>query len=355
MGQSPKSSSYNTKGDGIPFFQGNADFGSLHPTVRIWCNAPTKIASKGDLLLSVRAPIGALNIAEDRCCIGRGLAALTPNSETCNPRWLFYAITSKVEELKSKGTGSTFKAISKNSLLETYLPYCEINEQNYIASQLDKVVSIIAKRKQQLAKLDQLAKARFVEMFGDPITNPMGWEQKSLGEVATFVGGSQPPKSVFSSTPQEGYIRLIQIRDYKTDKYQTYIPKALARRFCDAKDIMIGRYGPPIFQILQGINGAYNVALMKAVPIGIHKEFLRFYLRREELLRYLESFSTRTAGQDGVQMDKLKAYPCPLPPLSLQNEFASFIEGLDGSKAAIRRSLEELNLLYRSLLQEYFG
>ena len=77
MGQSPDSSSYNDNNDGLPFFQGNADFGELYPTVRVWCSQPSKVANKNDILISVRAPIGALNIADCKCCIGRGIAALT--------------------------------------------------------------------------------------------------------------------------------------------------------------------------------------------------------------------------------------------------------------------------------------
>src|ERR1700728_1938179 len=88
----------------------------------------------------------------------------------------------------------------------------------------------------------------------------------SLGEICEFVGGSQPPKSTFRSSDGPGLVRLIQIRDYKTDRFRTYIPVELAKRFCTTDDVMIGRYGPPIFQILRGLEGAYNVALMKAVP-----------------------------------------------------------------------------------------
>ena len=87
-----------------------------------------------------------------------------------------------------------------------------------------------------------------------------------MGEVCNFIGGSQPPKEEFVYEPLPGYIRLIQIQDYKSDKKKTFIPKSKARRFCTKEDVMIGRYGPPIFQILRGLEGAYNVALMKAAP-----------------------------------------------------------------------------------------
>ena len=156
MGQSPDSSSYNENGEGMPFFQGNADFGKVHPKVRVWCSAPTKVAHAGDVLISVRAPIGALNIADRECCIGRGLAALTVNEELCNKDYLWYAIASKVDELNSKGTGSTFKAISKSVLAETEIPLPALAEQQSVARQLAKVDELIALRKEQLAKLDQL-------------------------------------------------------------------------------------------------------------------------------------------------------------------------------------------------------
>lgn len=94
MGQSPNSSSYNDKREGIPFFQGNADFGEKYPVTRVWCNAPTKIAQPEDILISVRAPIGALNYAKEECCIGRGLAALKPDKSKVSSEfifWLFWA------------------------------------------------------------------------------------------------------------------------------------------------------------------------------------------------------------------------------------------------------------------------
>ena len=122
MGQSPSSDSYNQNGDGMPFFQGNADFGKINPSVRYWCEKPTKIANAHDILISVRAPIGALNIATSECCIGRGLAAIAVKQEICDQRYVFYALYSRVNELISKGTGSTFKAISKSILSETMIP-----------------------------------------------------------------------------------------------------------------------------------------------------------------------------------------------------------------------------------------
>ena len=107
MGQSPESESYNDERVGIPFFQGNADFGEIYPNNRIWCSSPKKIAEPGDILISVRAPIGALNYAKERCCIGRGLAAISIKDEA-ERNYVFHLLKAKNKELNSKGTGSTF-------------------------------------------------------------------------------------------------------------------------------------------------------------------------------------------------------------------------------------------------------
>ena len=88
MGQSPSSESYNSEGRGIPFYQGNADFGKRTPITRVWCDSPKKKANAGDILLSVRAPIGAINVAAEVCCIGRGLAALAPKEGRANSDYL---------------------------------------------------------------------------------------------------------------------------------------------------------------------------------------------------------------------------------------------------------------------------
>lgn len=116
MGQSPSSNSYNEIGNGIPFFQGNADFGEEAPVPRVWCTDPKKTAEGGDLLISVRAPIGAVNMAVERCCIGRGVAAIHPNDDSISVDFLKHQLLSKRRELETMGTGSTFKAVGKKSL-----------------------------------------------------------------------------------------------------------------------------------------------------------------------------------------------------------------------------------------------
>ena len=253
----------------------------------------------------------------------------------------------------SKGVAQ--KNMSTEWLKEYEIPMLTIEQQTVIANILNNVSEQILLRKQQLAKLDELVKSRFVEMFGDPMTNPKGFPCYTVGDVIIFQGGSQPDKKYFEYEPTPDNIRLIQIRDYKSDKYITYIPRVMAKRFCTADDIMIGRYGPPIFQILKGIEGSFNVALMKATPKMGNREFVRQFLKQDCLLEYLEGLSKRTAGQDGIQMDKLKAYPFPYPPIELQEQFAAFVEQTDKSKLSIQQSIDQLETLKKSLMQKYFG
>ena len=252
------------------------------------------------------------------------------------------------------GKGVTIKHLVKSSLLSIPVPVPPIDEQQRIVFELDLLTDIIDKKNAQLRDLNSLIDALFFEMFGEAENNQKGFPVLSVNDVIEFQGGSQPDKKFFEYEPTDNNVRLIQIRDYKTDRYIIYVPKALARRFCTENDIMIGRYGPPIFQILKGISGAYNVALMKAIPKKGNIDFVRVFLRQKKLLHYLESFSRRVAGQDGIQMDKLKAYPFPYPPEALQNSFARQYLDIEEQKKRIQSSLEEANLLLNSRMDYCF-
>ena len=165
MGQSPESSTYNTEKRGLPFFQGNADFGVYVPTPKVWCSAPKKIASPEAILISVRAPIGAMNFSNQTCCIGRGLASIFARSSSCYKRYIWYAVKSRSNLLISQGTGSTFKAINKEVLTSLEIPLPPLEEQRRIAGTLDKVRELIDLRERELAKFDELVKCRFCARF----------------------------------------------------------------------------------------------------------------------------------------------------------------------------------------------
>lgn len=180
---------------------------------------------------------------------------------------------------------------------------------------------------------------------------PAGWLAKKLGDVVDFQGGTQPPAKVFEFAPSPTNIRLIQIRDYKSDEFKTYIPRALARKFCSVDDVMIGRYGPPVFQILRGLDGAYNVALIKAQPRdGLEKGYLYHFLKERALLQMIEGLSRRSSGQSGVDMDKLKAYPIPLPPLETQQRLSRLFDSMEYSLEGIQARLSALIPLREQIL-----
>lgn len=293
---------------------------------------------EGDLLMSLTGNVGRVGLLSAEmlpAALNQRVACIRiRNPAVIYKPFLFHLLNSDYFENKCilASQGVAQKNMSTEWLKEYPIPSFSMDKQMEIASIFDKIDDLIARRKEQVRNTDQAVKSRFIELFGDPVINPKGFPCYTVGEVIDFQGGSQPDKKYFEYEASPDNIRLIQIRDYKSDKYITYIPKTMAKRFCTADDIMIGRYGPPIFQILKGIEGSFNVALMKATPKIGNKEFVRQFLKQDCLLEYLEGLSKRTAGQDGIQMDKLKAYPFPYPPIELQEQFAAFVEQTDKSK-----------------------
>ena len=250
----------------------------------------------------------------------------------------------------SKGSTNPYVLFSDLASYEFDLP--SLKEQKVLAEKLWAAYEVKQSYLKMIDITQEMVKAQFVEMFGDPITNPKGIPMKRIKDVCKIVGGSQPPRSHFIFEYKEGYVRFIQIRDYKSDDHITYIPESSTKKFCDEDDIMIGRYGPPIFQILSGIKGAYNVALMKAIPININKEFLRFYLKRDELRHYLERFQSRSAGQAGIDMDELYNYPCPYPSAKEQENWVDILNRADKSISDLRKSIDAIDKVIKSLINE---
>lgn len=366
MGQSPESSSYNETGEGIPFFQGNADFGELHPTVRVWCNAPTKIAKQGDILISVRAPIGALNIANVKCCIGRGLAALSVNERLCYQKYLWYALECKVDELNSKGTGSTFKAINKKTLAETEISLPLLDEQRRIAAVLDKASDLIAKRREQLDKLDELVKARFVEMFGDCKTNPKGWKTCYLEDIAevgsskrVFVEELKDEGIPFYRGTEVGALAegmvitpelFITEEHYKDLCEMTGKPQKgdlLMPSICSDGRIWLVDTDAP-FYFKDG-----RVLWVHGISDKFDPVFLLYTLKD----RITTDYSSIASGTTFAELKIFALKKCQVfnAPVELQKKFSAFISVTNKSKLTIQQSLDKLEVLKKALMQRYFG
>ena len=366
MGQSPDSSSYNDNEDGIPFFQGNADFGERYPTTKVWCNAPTKIAQPEDILISVRAPIGALNFAKEECCIGRGLASLTPDRSNVSLEFIYWLLKGKKAELNSKGTGSTFKAISRKVLEEIMVPAIEFDKQHEYAEILEKIYNVIQKRKEELSALDDLIKARFVEMFGDPGTNPMGWKETTIGEECFYIKDG-PHKSLPDIGRENGGHPFISVRnivdgyiDFSTAKYISDEDYADAIKKCHPEkgDMLYSKGGTTGIAKLIDVDVEFanwvHVAVLKFDKKKLNGVFFENMLNGVYCYEQSQRLTKGIANRDLVlsAMAQIKMYR---PPMELQQQFAAFVAQVTKSKVAVQKALDEAQLLFDSLMQQYFG
>jgi type I restriction enzyme S subunit len=260
-----------------------------------------------------------------------------------------------------RGNGAIVDTLSIQRLKSVELRLPTLREQRRIVSLLDKAFEGIAVAKANAEKNLENACTTFESHLQSVFTyRGPGWTEAKLGEVCDFIRGSQPPKSVFSKARNRDNIRLIQIRDYKSDNYIVYIPCAQAKRFCDIDDVMIGRYGPPLFQILRGLEGAYNVALMKAVPDAskLSRDFLFYFLKHPNILQYVIYHSARAAGQSGLTKETLESYPIALPSLNDQRRVVEAITEVEFSTQRLagiyQQKLSALDDLKNSLLHQAF-
>ena len=366
MGQSPDSDSYNNNGEGVPFFQGNADFGERYPVVRKWCSAPTKMAAPEDILISVRAPIGAMNYAKEECCIGRGLAALTPDRTKVSPEFLFWLLKEKNTELNSKGTGSTFKAIGKKVLEETMIPNIPIEKQLEYSEALEKVHAIIQMRKKEIQHLDDLIKARFVEMFGDPYVNPKGWIECALSEKLNLVGGYAFKSDMFD---ENGGIPVLRIGNINTGYFKPIKlvywqeDESLERYAMHPGDLVMsltGTIGKDDYGNVCILGDEYEMYYLNQrnakleIKEGIDKFYLSQLLKFDQIKKKLTGIS-RGVRQANISNKDILNLVVPVPPIELQNQFAAFVNQVDKSKVVVQKALDETQILFNSLMQQYFG
>ncbi len=364
MGQSPSSDSYNENGHGVPFFQGNADFGERYPVTRKWCSAPTKMAAPEDILISVRAPIGAMNYAKEECCIGRGLAALTPNREKVAPEYIFWLLKGKNEELNCKGTGSTFKAIGRNILEETLVPNISLEKQTECAIILEKTYRVILSRKQQLQKLDELVKARFVEMFGDVIRNSKSWEIRVLADIASSRLGK-----MLDTKQQTGECSYPYLANFNVQWFRFNTENLNQMDFNEEDRIEFELQNGDLLVCEGGEIGRCAVWHNEIQPCFFQKALHRVRCNRQIVHPdYLGWWFKYNCDHDGFATIagakatiahlpgvKLKQLRVAIPPLELQEQFAAFVKQTDKSKVAVQKALDEAQLLFDSLMQKYFG
>ena len=316
----------------------------------------------GTVLLSSRAPIGKVAIAGVEMYCNQGFKNLICSDKIYN-RYLYHFLKNSTEYLNSLGRGATFKEISKSIVENIEIPLPSLDEQRRIAAVLDKVSGLIAKRRAQLDKLDELVKARFVEMFGDPVSNEKNWPNVTLGDITEIrIGpfGSLLHKEDYVTgghaliNPShiiDGQICVdenLTVSDEKYDELSAYQ--------LEIDDIVLGR---------RGEMGRCAVVHREGLLCGTGSMIIRpnAQMKPYFLQSIISNPAYRKTIEDkavGVTMMNLNvpivsALTVPLLPVYLQEQFIDFMERVDKSKLTIQQSLDKLEVLKKALMQQYWG
>lgn len=318
----------------------------------------------GTVLLSSRAPIGKVAIAGVEMYCNQGFKNLIC-SEAIYNRYLYHYLKSKTNYLNSLGRGATFKEISKNIVESIEIPLPSINKQRKIAAVLDKVSDLIAKRRQQLDKLDELVKSRFVEMFGDPIINSMHWMEELIGDscFVTKLAGFEYTQYIHYG--DSGDVVMVKAQNVKNGKLNrkdlSYISNevsnSLPRSQLAAGDVVMTYVGANIGDVAV-IDDEYkyhlapNVAKIRPDTEKYNSVYFMYMLMF--LNSYIVGNSADTA-KAALGMERIRKLKIFTPPIGLQEQFAAFVAQVDKSKFSIQKSLEKLEMLKSVLMQEYFG
>ncbi|HQA84270.1 MAG TPA: restriction endonuclease subunit S, partial [bacterium] len=289
------------------------------------------IVNEGDFIMSkIDARNGAFGIVPailDGAVVTSSFPYFEIKTDKVNPKYLEAIVTQKsfYDQINNMVSGATGRrSVEVDNFLELQIPLPPLEVQN-------EIVAKIEKQKQIIEGAERIEKNFLIP---ENIFEDSSWDTVLLSDICKFSGGSQPPKESFIYEEQDGYIRLIQIRDFKSDDFKTFVKKDSVTKFFNKDDVMIARYGPPIFQILRGMEGAYNVALMKAIPdeTRIDKNYLFYYLQNPKIQNFVVNNSQRSAGQSGVNTDLLNSYQVFLPPLETQRQI---VEKLDKQMQAL--------------------
>lgn len=364
-GQSPESKFYNSNGDGLPFFQGKADFGELYPSIRVYCSQPTKIAEKDDILLSVRAPVGPTNLAPCRVCIGRGLTAIRP-SEVLLTRYVLLFFRYFEAQLASKGTGTTFKAITQDVVKNLEIPIPPIPEQERIVarieelfSQLDTGVETLKKTKAQLAVYRQ---AVLKEAF-EGLT-----EKKPIREMSSLVTSGSRGWAQYYADYGARFIRITDLtRDgiqLKNDSIQCVALPDMAegkRSRLLGGDVLVSITADlgSIALIPENIEEAYinqHIAMVRFNNPS-QGEFMAWYLRsdwgQKDLLK-----NKRGGGKLGLGLDDIRDTPVPLVSDETALQTVKFIDNrlsvCDSIEQTVNMALQQAEAMRQSILKNAF-
>lgn len=283
-------------------------------------------------------------------------------------QYLYFFMDKYLETLRSQSIGGVIKYIKLGNLTEADIFIPSIERQRKIVQILRKSRELISLRKQQLAKLDELVKARFVEMFGDVLLNSMQWPEKTLENMADIVSGITKGRKTAEADLQEvPYMAVSNVKDGYID--WTTVKTILATRQeieqyrLMPDDILMTEGGDPdkvgrgaIIKVpLKNSIHQNHIFRVRLDEQEILPSFFAEYLRHQKAKRYFLGCAKQTTGIASINMRQLRALPTLVPPLSLQKQFAAFVERVDQQKQTVQQSLEKLELMKNALMQEYFG
>ena len=364
-GQSPESKYYNTNGEGLPFFQGKADFGALYPKVRMYCSQPTKIAEKDDILLSVRAPVGPTNLSPGKVCIGRGLAAIRPDKKV-GLRYLLYFFRYYETQLQRSGTGTTFKAITQNVIKNIEVPVPSIDEQERIVSKIEELFS---KLDASVAEL-QTAKEKLKVYRQEVLKEAFGAfeDKKPIREMTSIVTSGSRGWAKYYSSDGAKFIRIGNLtRDsirisFNEMQYVTLPGNAEGTRTkLNPNDVLVSITANlgSIGLVHKTIGDAYinqHIALVRFVN-SEQSEFMAWYLRsgwgQKDLLK-----NKRGAGKLGLGLDDIRDTIVPVVSNEQAKTIVSKINAqlsvCDSIEKTIDTSLQQAEALRQSILKQTF-
>lgn len=298
------------------------------------------------ITVSARGTIGYTSIRNEPFVPIVRLITITPIPKLISIRYLYYA----VKNLSFTGSGTSIPQLTVPMVKQYNFPLPPLGEQRKIAAVLDKVSDLIAKRRQQLDKLDKLVKSRFIELFGDPILNQYGWSKVPLEENATLLNGRAYKQDELLDS---GKYPVLRVGNFFSNRGWYYSDLELDEdKYCENGDLLYAwsaSFGP---QIWNGDKVIYHYHIWKVlVGSAYNKQFLC------KLLEYAtESLMGDTHGIAMMHLTKsgMEKTEFIVPPIDLQEQFAAFVEQTDKSKLAVQQGLQELEILKKSLMQEYF-
>ena len=360
-GQSPPSSTYNKDGDGLPFFQGKADFGELYPKARIWCSKPKKIAEVGDILISVRAPVGSTNICDTKACIGRGLSAIRVNDQIQNDFLLFY-LRAVEKSIASLGRGSTFKAITQKDLQQLQIPLPSIDEQKRLVNAFSQSDSLYQKRKISVDLLSDYVDSIFFSMFVKNV-NKKNIPLVKLEAITTKItdGVHFRPKYTESGIP---FISVTNVTNKKLNFYNCKFisledhKKFITRCKPELGDVLYTKVGATygracVVDDKREFSLYVSVALIKPIQNIVTPAYLKAVLN-SSFVKHQADRSVKGAGVPDLHLIEIKNFDIPLPEIEEQNKFTEIVRQVEELRQQMLAQSNALETQFKSLIQKSF-